>query len=80
MNELEPKLRQCFQAVFPDLEDTEIPRASMASMGAWDSVTTVTLLALVEEQFEVRVAPEEMEDLVSYELILDYLSNLNHGS
>jgi len=73
MGELAPRLVKCFAAVFPDLKEDEIRRAAAASVGAWDSLATVSLLSVIEEEFGVQVPPEDFESFVSFELILDYL-------
>jgi acyl carrier protein len=65
------KLVRCFSAVFPELKEAEIVRASRASVGSWDSVNTVTLLAVVEEEFGFQFDPDDIEELSSFELILD---------
>jgi acyl carrier protein len=67
------RLVQCFSAVFPNLTEAEIPRASMTSVGSWDSLSSVTLISVIEEEFGVEIAPEELELFVSFDLILDYL-------
>ena len=53
MNDLKAKVARCFSNVFPDLPQAEIPRASTASLGSWDSVAHVTLLSAIEEEFGV---------------------------
>jgi acyl carrier protein len=73
MPELTTRLARCFAAVFPDLAEAEIYRASATSVGAWDSLATVNLLSVIEEEFQIRVAPEDFESFVAFELILDYL-------
>jgi acyl carrier protein len=66
---------KCFSAVFPELSEREIPLASPLSVGAWDSLASVTLLSVLEEEFEVQIDPEALEQLVSFDLILDYLQH-----
>lgn len=73
MTDLQSHLVQCFQAVFPDLSEEEIKRASLASVADWDSVAGVSLISVLEEEFEIEIAPEDMEILVSFALIEDYL-------
>jgi len=75
MTDKRERLIQCFQAVFPNLSEDEIVRASPASVGEWDSVATVTLVGVIEEEFGTETDPEEFENFVSFGLILDYLSN-----
>jgi acyl carrier protein len=63
------RLIQCFSATFPGLSEREIVSASTDSVGDWDSVMTVTLAALVEEEFDVAFAPEEIASLTSFAAI-----------
>jgi acyl carrier protein len=82
MTDAQSRLLRCFNAVFPDLSAEEIPRAAMTSVGSWDSLASVTLIAVVEEEFDIQVAPEALEQFVSFELILGYLQELEvriHG-
>ena len=69
------RLSDCLAAYFSGLAREEIPRASMATVGEWDSMASVTLIAIVGEEFGLEIAPEDYEKFVSYELILDYLEN-----
>lgn len=73
MNDLETRLTTCFAAVFPTLNEEEIPRASMTSVGAWDSLASVTLVAVVEEEFGIEIEMDDLENFVSFDLVLGYL-------
>ena len=73
MSETAAKLQQCFALVFPDLADAEIPHASMASVGSWDSVATINLVTVIEEEFGVQLEPAELEEVASFDTILDLL-------
>jgi len=42
-------------------------------MAEWDSLATVTLIAVMEEEFECRFNLEEMEILISFEIILEII-------
>ena len=75
MNDVRTRLVKCFSAVFPDLTEREIPLASTVSVGTWDSLASITLLSVLEEEFELQVDPEELEHLVSFDLILAYLQH-----
>jgi acyl carrier protein len=52
----------------PDLSRDEILRADAASVAAWDSLATVTLIAVIEEEFGVEIAPENLNYRISLEL------------
>jgi len=73
MDDVRAGLIECFSAVFPELSPEEIPLASTASVGAWDSLATVRLIAVLEEAFDISVQPGDQEELLSFELVLDYL-------
>ena len=75
MPDTRARLVKCFSAVFPELSEAEIALASPLSVGAWDSLGSVTLLSVLEEEFEVQIDPEALEQLVSFDLILDYLQH-----
>lgn len=70
---LRERLQKCFSAVFPNLSAEEISVASPASVGSWDSVAAITLVNVLEEEFGISIDPEDFEELVSFDLILDYL-------
>lgn len=71
--DVESRLLQCFAAAFPTLREDELRRASLASVAEWDSIASITVITLVEEEFQIEVPPDEIENMVSFELIADYL-------
>src|SRR5262249_34957879 len=73
MPELESRLINCFALAFPELSPQEIPAASTSSLESWDSVAAITLISVSEEEFGISVTPDDVADLSSYGLILDYL-------
>jgi len=73
MNELEEKLSDCFQAVFPQISRSEIPGTSMKLNPDWDSMATITLVSLIEESFGIETQPDDIEHLTSFESIRSYL-------
>jgi acyl carrier protein len=75
MPDTRARLVKCFSAVFPELSEQEIALASPLSVGAWDSLASVTLLSVLEEEFEVQIDPDALDQLVSFSLILDYLQH-----
>jgi acyl carrier protein len=73
MNDVQTRLIRCFAAVFPELSSEEILRASPGSVGSWDSLASVTLLSVLEEEFQIQLALEDLEHLVSFDAALDYV-------
>jgi acyl carrier protein len=74
MSEISVKLGECFAAVFPQLPSEEIPNATPTVVEGWDSIATITLVSVIEEQFGIQIDPEDIEHFVSYQAVLDYLT------
>jgi len=71
---LDARLTGCFTVVFPQLDPKDVSRATMDSVTGWDSVATVTLVNVVEEEFGMQIDLDDVEHLVSFEQFRDYLS------
>ncbi len=77
MAEIESRLANCFATAFPELDPQDIPAVSMASLASWDSLAGITLISVIEEEFNLCIAPDDIPALVSFELILDYLQRMS---
>ena len=74
MSDIREKLKNCFRTVFPGLPEGSIPNASAATVTAWDSLAGITLLLVVEEEFQTAVDLEKLAELDSFESLAEYLS------
>ena len=61
MDSTNARLRKCFGTVFPDLSEEQTLQASAAALTQWDSLATLNLLALIEEEFGVSLDLDELE-------------------
>lgn len=73
MDDVKPKLIECFQIVFPDLAEKDIPTASQATVAEWDSVAAITLVNVIEEEFGIEMDLDELADLDSFSKVAAYL-------
>ncbi len=73
MYEQETRLLRCFASVFPWLGPEEIRSLNAESEGSWDSLSAVTLSAVVQEEFGVDIDPEILPTLRSFEAFRTYL-------
>jgi acyl carrier protein len=73
MDDVKAKLIECFQIVFPDLGEKDIPSASQDTVADWDSVAAITLVNVIEEQFGIEMDLDHVADLDSFEKVLAYL-------
>ena len=72
---LEARLETCFLTVFPDLAAGSVRQATVDSVEKWDSVATLTLVSVIEEEFGIEIDFEDdLESFVSFEGITRYLS------
>lgn len=75
MSDIQERLINCFSTVFPDLSRDEILRASSSSVATWDSLATVTLVSVVEEEFGISILPEDYDYMVSFQLVSECLKD-----
>jgi acyl carrier protein len=67
------RLTNCFQTVFPELSPEAIASASTATVAAWDSVATITLMNVLEDEFGFEMDLDDLADLDSFEKLYSYL-------
>ncbi len=77
MSERDLRLLRCFASVFPELSAAELCAVTNDSAGHWDSLSTVTLAALVQEEFNIEIEPEIVQQLNSFEAFRMYLQKVN---
>lgn len=75
MSELEARLIRCFASVFPSVSIEKIPGLSVDSTGVWDSLASVTLAAVIEEECGIAIDPDVLPELTSYAAFFKYLEN-----
>jgi acyl carrier protein len=73
MDKITPRLLNCFQTVFPGMPDATITAATQDSTPAWDSLATINLVAVIEDEFGLQMDYERIEKLNSFQLIDSYL-------
>jgi acyl carrier protein len=73
MDNLKERLSNCFQTVFPDLSEADVPGASHESLTAWDSVASLTLVNVIEEEFGIEMDFDVLGDLTTFDLVYQYL-------
>lgn len=74
MDKAEQRLIKVFETVFPDLPAEKIRSASQESVENWDSVAAITLMNLIEEEFEIEMDFDQVAELTSFPKILSYLN------
>jgi acyl carrier protein len=73
------RLEKCFLSVFPDIDQAAIPQATPDSVAGWDSVATVTLLAVIEEEFGIMMDIDDLAKIESFEGILSQVNKATNS-
>ena len=73
MDDTQIRLANCFLTLFPKMTAEEIETASPTTVTGWDSLSSLTLLTLVGEEFNLEMDFEDLMEGLSYRRILEYL-------
>jgi len=75
MSDVESRLVGCFQTVFPQLSEAEIRSASQERLEQWDSVAAITLVNVIEEEFNTQIDYDHLPNLDTFAKVLAYLAD-----
>ncbi|MFN3325666.1 MAG: acyl carrier protein [Bryobacteraceae bacterium] len=78
-DEIDSRLRQLFAAAFPGLSADSAHLAERAALTAWDSVATVTLATMIEEEFGFALDLEDVAEWEDYGDVLATVERQKHG-
>lgn len=73
MNEIQNRLRECFSRVFPALTEDQIRTATPRTISEWDSIASISLVNVVEEEFNIQIDFEHVAELDSFDAIAAFL-------
>ena len=73
MTEPNVKLVKCFAAVFPNLSEEQIPDCNMENVSEWDSLATVTLASVLDQEFGTAIDVLDLLELRSFGAAQEYL-------
>lgn len=80
MPNLEARFIRCLQAVFPKVSADKASTLHPGAIETWDSVATVTLFAVIEEEFGVTIDIDDLESDISAPAILRFLQRSDLGN
>ena len=69
MDNTREKLNRCFALAFPKLDPSRYATASAQTMSEWNSITQLTLLTLIGEEFGREIDFEDFEGATSFEAL-----------
>ncbi len=80
MDDIQPRLLTCFRAVFSTLDDGALLQLAQPAHAGWDSLASVTLVRLIEDEFHVQFDLFDLEDMDSFAAIAGRLRTMAAGS
>lgn len=73
------RLRACFSRVLPGLTEEETLNARAGGTPEWDSLVTVTLFSLIEEEFGLSLDLDEFDETMSFPGLLKRIEDAGEG-
>lgn len=70
MSDIEQRLYDCTQLVAPEMDTTLFRSSEFSNIEGWDSLKTVTLVTIIEEEFEIEIPFERLADITSCRSLL----------
>ncbi|WP_236790130.1 acyl carrier protein [Amycolatopsis sp. GM8] len=74
--EIEQRLRAVFVAALDLGEDADVETLEYRGIEEWDSVGHMTLVAAIEDEFDVQLDTDQVLDLSSFKVALDLVRQL----
>jgi acyl carrier protein len=68
------QLQHLFADIFEIPPETVTPLSSPDTVGTWDSIRHLNLVVALEQEFGIQFEPDEIEQMLSVELIVDLLN------
>jgi acyl carrier protein len=76
----EARLIRCFASIFDGLTTEQMRSITVETHPAWDSLTSVILVAVLEEEFNMQIDPLDMPQLSSFSSVKEYVTDKLDGS
>ena len=72
MDEVGGRLMRCFRAALPQYSG-DIERIRPAEVSGWDSLATVTLLTVIQEEFNMQIPADDLDCFSSFTTAEQYV-------
>lgn len=73
MDDLTMRVLGCFRTVFAGVPDDQLEGASTTTLEKWDSVASITLVNVIEEEFQMEFDYDAIPELTSFQAVVEYL-------
>lgn len=72
MDDVRGRLMRCFRAALPKCSG-DIEQVRPAEVSGWDSLATVTLLTVIQEEFNMQIPADDLECFSSFTTAEQYV-------
>jgi acyl carrier protein len=69
------RLGRIFVKAFPEVNPAEISAASTDTVPGWDSIATLTLFMLCEEDFDIKIGYDRIAETKTYDDFFELVKN-----
>ena len=73
----EKKLKEIFNTILNIKKNINYNKLEINKTKNWDSLKQLNLILLLEEEFSIKITPDEMQELTSYKTFLSFLNSKN---
>ena len=73
----EQKLKEIFNTILNKNKITDYNKLEINKTKNWDSLKHLNLIILLEEEFSIKITPDDMQELTNYKKILSFLNSKN---
>ena len=73
----EKKLKEIFNTILNIKKIIDYNKLEINKTKNWDSLKHLNLITLLEEEFSIKITPDDMQELTNYKKILSFLNSKN---
>jgi acyl carrier protein len=73
----EQKLKEIFNTILNKNKIFDYNKLEINKTKNWDSLKHLNLIILLEEEFSIKITPDDMQELTNYKKILSFLNSKN---
>ena len=73
----EKKLKEIFNTILNIKKNINYNKLEINKTKNWDSLKQLNLILLLEEEFSIKITPDEIQELTSYKTVLSFLNSKN---
>lgn len=74
MKDLRDRVQRCFEAAFPTVPREQLRSITRDRTEVWDSLVSLTLITLLEEEFDIMIEDGVVDALTSFDAVIEIVT------